>query len=122
MATEPKPRARKAAATPPAAPAAPSTGSNHPVISDPALIKLAEEYAKASPEKSRLEKRLKELKPVLLQAMGDAPMAYAGKHVLVRGEVLAVPEVEGPKITRGMVGQNLPGKAGRAGYTTLEVR
>ncbi|EHL97700.1 hypothetical protein HMPREF9946_04005, partial [Acetobacteraceae bacterium AT-5844] len=43
-----KPRAKKAAA-----PAAPP-GSNHPVITDPTLIKLAAEYAKAAPEKNRL--------------------------------------------------------------------
>ncbi|MFC7556634.1 hypothetical protein ACFQU7_37065 [Pseudoroseomonas wenyumeiae] len=34
---------------------------------------LAAEYAKAAPEKNRLEKRLKEIKPVLLQAMTLRP-------------------------------------------------
>jgi hypothetical protein len=28
----------------------------------------------------------------------------------------------GEKITRAMVGQHMPGKKGRPGYTTLEVR
>ena len=111
-----KPRAKKAAA-----PAIPP-GSNHPVITDPTLIKLAAEYAKAAPEKNRLEKRLKEMKPVLLQAMGDAPVAYAGKHVLTRAEVAGTPDTLGEKITRSMVGQHMPGKKGRPAYTTLEVR
>jgi len=120
MATKPttKTRAAKAAAEP----AAPPAGTNHPVITDPALIKMAAEYAKGAPEKNRLEKRLKELKPVLLQAMGDAPMAYAGKHVLTRAEVVGSPDTVGEKITRSMVGQHMPGKKGRPGYTTLEVR
>jgi hypothetical protein len=113
----PKPRAKKMAAETAAPP-----GSNHPVITDPALIKMAAEYAKSAPEKNWLEKRLKELKPVLLQAMGDAPMAYAGKHVLTRAEVIGSPDTVGEKITRSMVGQHMPGKKGRPGYTTLEVR
>jgi hypothetical protein len=116
MPTAPKTRAKNAEAVV----ALPST--NHPVIADPALIKMAAEYAKSAPEKNRLEKRLKELKPVLLQAMGDAPMAYAGKHVLTRAEVIGSPDTVGEKITRSMVGQHMPGKKGRPGYTTLEVR
>jgi hypothetical protein len=120
MAIAPKtPRAKKAEA--PAAPAAPP-GTNHLVITDPALIKLAAEYAKGAPEKNRLEKRLKEIKPVLLQAMGNAPVAYAGKHVLTQAEVIGSPDTVGEKITRSMVGQHMPGKKGRPGYTTLEVR
>ncbi|EHM00543.1 hypothetical protein HMPREF9946_02583, partial [Acetobacteraceae bacterium AT-5844] len=111
-----KPRAKKAAA-----PAIPP-GSNHPVITDPKLVKLAAEYAKAAPEKNRLEKFLKDTKPVLLQAMGEAPVAYAGKHVLTRAEVAGTPDTVGEKITRSMVGQHLPGKKGRPAYTTLEVR
>ena len=107
-----------ASARPPAA----TAGTNHPVITDPALIKMAGEYAKGAPEKNRLEKLLKELKPMLLAAMGDAPMAYAGKHVLTRAEVTSTPDIPGDKITRGMVGQHLPTKKGRPAYTTLEVR
>jgi hypothetical protein len=119
MVTTPKPRAKKAAADP--APAAPA-GTNYPVITDPALVKLAAEYAKAAPEKNRLEKRLKEIKPVLLQAMGDASVAYAGTHVLTRTDVAELPETVGPKITRSMVGKHMPGKEGRKAYTMLEVR
>ncbi|QTI82152.1 hypothetical protein IAI58_22630 (plasmid) [Roseomonas marmotae] len=120
MATPAKPRAKKAAPPPEATPA--PAGTNHPVITDPALVKLAAEYAKAAPEKNRLEKRLKELKPVLLQAMGDAPLAYAGKLVLTRTEVLGTLDTVGEKITRSMVGQHMPGKKGRPAYVTLEVR
>jgi ABC-type oligopeptide transport system substrate-binding subunit len=119
MATTPKPRAKKAAADP--APAAPA-GTNQLVISDPKLVKLVADYAKAAAEKNRLEKLLKDAKPVLLQAMGDAPVAYAGKHVLTRTEVAATPDTPGAKITRSMVGQHMPGKKGRPAYTMLEVR
>lgn len=114
----PKTRARKVSEPAATAPA----GTNSPVITDKAVIAAAAEYAAAAPEKNRLEKRLKELKPVLLTAMGDAPMAYAGKHVLTRTEVLGTPDIPGEKITRGMVGKELPPKKGRPGYTTLEVR
>lgn len=119
-----KARTRKLAETeePAAAPAAVPAGSNHPVLTDPAIVKAAAEYATAAPEKNRLEKRLKDLKPVLLAAMGDAPMAYAGKHVLTRTEVLGTPDVPGETITRSMVGKQMPAKKGRPGYTTLEVR
>jgi ABC-type oligopeptide transport system substrate-binding subunit len=119
MATKTPLPAKKAAAEP--APAAPA-GTNAPVITDPKLVALAAEYAKGAPEKNRLEKFLKEAKAVLLQAMGDAPLAYAGKVVLTRTEVAATPEMPGPKITRSMVGQHMPGKQGRAGYTMLEAR
>jgi hypothetical protein len=118
MATTSKSRAKTAAADPAPAPA----GTNYPIITDPALVKLAAEYAKAAPEKNRLEKRLKEIKPVLLQAMGDASIAYAGTHVLTRTEVAELPETVGPKITRSMVGKHMPGKEGRKAYTMLEVR
>jgi hypothetical protein len=117
MATAPKSRTKKAAADP-VAPA----GSNYPVITDPALVKLAADYAKGAPEKNRLEKMLKDAKPVLLQAMGDVAVAYAGKVVLTRTEVIGTPDTPGEKITRSMVGQHMPGKKGRPGYTTLEVR
>jgi hypothetical protein len=99
-----------------------AAATNHPVLTDPKLVKLAEEYFKGVPEKNRLEKRLKELKPVLLAAMGDADMAYAGKRVLTRAEVVATPDTPGEKITRTMVGQHMPGKKGQAAYTTLVVR
>lgn len=122
MATPPKPRTRKAAAAEAPAPVVAPPVTNHPVLTDPQLIAAAAEYATAAPEKNRLEKRLKELKPVLLAAMGDAPLAYAGKHVLTRTEVLGTPDVPGETITRGMVGKQLPPKKGRPGYTTLEVR
>lgn len=105
-----KPRSRKAASPAESAPAEP--GSNFPQLTDKAVIAAAK-YAKAAPEKNRLEKRLKELKPVLLVAMGDAPMAYAGKHILTRTDVLGTPDVPGEKITHSMVGQNMPPKKGR---------
>jgi hypothetical protein len=126
-----KPRAKKAEAPSasqllsrdfPAPEPAPAAASNHPVLTDPKLIAMAEEYCKGAPEKNRLEKRLKELKPVLLAAMGDADMAYAGKRVLTRAEVVGTPDTVGEKITKAMVGQHLPGKKGQAGYTTLVVR
>jgi alkanesulfonate monooxygenase SsuD/methylene tetrahydromethanopterin reductase-like flavin-dependent oxidoreductase (luciferase family) len=119
MATAPKTRAKKAAADP--TPPAP-TGTNAPVITDKKLVALADQYATAAPEKNRLEKFLKEAKPVLLAAMGDAPLAYIGKRVVTRTDVVGTPDTVGEKITRAMVGQHMPGKKGRPGYTTLEVR
>ncbi|ONG58801.1 hypothetical protein BKE38_01855 [Pseudoroseomonas deserti] len=83
---------------------------------------LAEEYATGAAEKNRLEKRLKVIKPVLEAAMGGAPMATAGKRILTQGEVAAVPSVPAKTITAKMVGDVIPGKNGRAGYTTLEAR
>lgn len=118
MATAPKTRTKKATDAAQSAPA----GTNAPVITDKKLVALAEQYATAAPEKNRLEKFLKEAKPVLLQAMGDAPLAYIGNRVLTRTDVAATPDAPGPKITRAMVGQNLPGKDGRKGFSMLDVR
>jgi hypothetical protein len=109
MATAPKTRAKKAAADP--APPAPA-GTNAP-ITDKKLVALAEQYALAAPEKNRLEKFLKEAKPVLLQAMRDAPTAYVGNRVVTRTDVVGTPDTVGEKISRAMVGQHMLGKKGR---------
>jgi hypothetical protein len=118
MATAPaKPRARKAApaATPPA-------GTNHPVLKDKKIIAAADEYATLKAESSRIERRLKELKPLLEAAMDGAPVAYAGKRILNLSYTEATPAGANQVITRDMIGQIIPGKAGRAGYSTLTVQ
>jgi hypothetical protein len=84
-----------------------------PIITDKKLVALAEQYALAAPEKNRLEKFLKEAKPVLLQAMRDAPTAYVGNRVVTRTDVVGTPDTVGEKITRAMVGQHMLGKKGR---------
>ncbi|MBO1077243.1 hypothetical protein [Roseomonas marmotae] len=118
MATPAKPRAAKAEPAPTAAPA----GTNHPVIKDKKIIAAAEEYATLKKDASRIERRLKELKPVLEAAMDGAPVAYAGARILNLSVTEATPEGQNQVITREMIGQVIPGKAGRAGYTTLAVQ
>jgi hypothetical protein len=117
MATPAKPRARK-----PAASAAPLAGTNHPVIKDKKIIAAADEYAKLKAEASRIERRLKELKPLLEAAMDGAPVAYAGSRILNLTRTEAIPAGDNQVITRDMLGQIIPGKSGRAAYTTLAVQ
>ena len=115
MAIPAKPRAIKAAATPPA-------GTNHPVIKDKKIIAAADEYATLKAEAARIERRLKALKPVLEAAMEEAPVAYAGSRILNLSRTEAIPPGNNQVITREMLGQIIPGKPGRAGYTTLAVQ
>lgn len=103
-------------------PAIAPPGTNFPVIKDKAIIAKAEIYATKKAEIASLEAEVKALRPDLLAAMGGAPTAYAGTRVLSLNEVSAIPATENVKITRDMVGQVIPGKKGRAGYSTLEVR
>jgi hypothetical protein len=118
MATAPKPRAKKTPAAVPVAPAA----NNYPVLKDKKIIAAADEYATLKAEGSRIERRLKELKPLLEAAMDGAPVAYAGKRILNLSRTEAIPAGDNQVITRDMLGQIIPGKSGRAGYTTLAVQ
>ncbi|MBC9177805.1 hypothetical protein [Pseudoroseomonas ludipueritiae] len=118
MATPARSRATKTAAAAPAAPA----GTNHPVIKDKALIKAAETYATNKAEISRMEAENDDLKPRLLAAMGGAPTAYAGSRVLTQSDVETIKPTPNQVITKEMVGQVIPGKKGRKGYTQLSVQ
>lgn len=118
MATPPKPRAKKTEAAPASQPA----GTNHPVIKDKSIIAKVEEYAALKKEGARIERRLKKLKPELETAMAGADVAYAGDRILNLSVTAAIPEGKNVVITRDMIGQVIPGKSGRAGYTTLTVQ
>lgn len=99
----------------------PTDTADVPVLRDSKIIKAAAEYAALKDESSAADKRLKQLKPILLKAMGDAPIARAGNHILRRNDVPPTPDAPDTEITKAMVGQMIAGKKGRAGYTTLEV-
>lgn len=105
-----------------AAPEASAEATNYPVIKDKKIIAAAEEYATLKKEGSRIERRLKELKPLLEAAMDGAPVAYAGTRILNLSTTEAIPDGKNQVITRAMLGQVIPGKSGRAGYTTLTVQ
>ena len=114
MATAPKSSTKAATAEAPA--------NNYPVIKDKKIIAAAEEYATLKKEASRIERRLKELKPLIEAAMDGAPVAYAGTRILNLSTTEATPDGQNQIITRAMIGQVIPGKSGRAGYTTLTVQ
>lgn len=105
-----------------AAPKAKATGTNFPVIKDKKLIAAADEYFAKQAEAKVIDGRLKELKQLLVAAMGDAPTAYAGVRILSLAAFPAVPEVPERKIDRTMVGQTIPGKSGKSGYVQLRVQ
>ncbi|HVB67964.1 MAG TPA: hypothetical protein VNE67_08935 [Acetobacteraceae bacterium] len=105
----------------PAASGAPA-GTNHPVIRDKGIIAAAEEYHAKKADFDLLEARLKELKGLLEPAMGGAPTAYAGTRILTRTDVPPLPATANVAITKDMIGQVIPGKKGRAGYTQLRVQ
>jgi hypothetical protein len=65
---------------------------------------------------------VKALRGDLLAAMGDAPTAYAGKRILTRSDVPDLPGTPNVVITREMVGQVIPRKKARAGYSQLRVQ
>lgn len=91
------------------------------VIRDEAVIAAAEEYAAAKAQFDRLEARLKELRPVIVAAMGDAPQARAGWRTLILAVVPAVPATPDVVIDASMVGRTIPGRKGRAAHTQLRV-
>lgn len=103
-----------------AAPAVP--GSNYPVIRDKRVIAAADEYYAKQAEAKVLRGRLDELKEQLVAAMGEAPTVYAGARVLSLTAFLPVPALPERTIDKSMVGQKIPGKSGKAGYTQLRVQ
>lgn len=103
-------------------PASAPVGSNFPVIKDKRVIAAADEYFAKQAEAKVLDGRLKELKQQLVEAMGGAPTAYAGVRVLSLASFPPVPAIPERKIDRTMVGQTVPGKSGKAGYTQLRVQ
>lgn len=112
--------AARSKAAPAALPA--PAGSNFPVIKDKAAVAAAEEYFGLTKEETRIRLRKKELKRLLVAAMGGAPTAFAGARVLTLNEVADVPGTPDRTITKDMVGQVIPGSSGTAGYTKLGVK
>ena len=100
----------------------PPAGSNYPVLKDKKLVAMVDEYARLSSEKSLAEARMKELKPEIEAALGDAPTAYIGTRVVSMTEVPAIPATPNRVITREMIGQVIPGERGRRAYTMLKVQ
>ena len=97
-------------------------GTNHPTFKDKTVIAAADDYYAKVAEMKVLKGRVDELKETLVAAMGGAPTAYAGVRVLSLAVFPAVPAVPERKIDRTMLGQTIPGKSGKAGYTLLRVQ
>ena len=95
--------------------------TNYPVLRDKAVVTAADEYASNKAEIDRLEALNKEHRTVIVAALAGAPIAYAGARIIRCSEVAAAPATPNTVITKAMVGQVIPGKKGKAGYTRLEV-
>ena len=106
----------------PAVAKAGNTGSNYPVIRDRIAVQAAADYADKLAEVKRLEKELKPLKQVILSAMGDAPEATFGLHVVSRTEVAPMAPTPNRIIDKSMIGQVIKGSPGKAGYTQIRVQ
>lgn len=119
MAASPK---KTAAAKPTAAKAPLPIGSNYPVIKDKGIIAAAAEYARMDAQEKMAADRKKALKPILEIALGDAPTASAGTHIITKSVVAELPATPNVQITREMIGQVIQGKKARSGYTTISVR
>ena len=104
-----------------AAPAVGTVATNYPILKDKAVVTAAEEYATNKAEIDRLEALNKAHRTVIVTALAGAPIAYAGSRIIRCSEVAASPATPNTVITKAMVGQVIPGKKGKAGYTRLEV-
>ncbi|WP_338662611.1 hypothetical protein VQH23_20980 [Pararoseomonas sp. SCSIO 73927] len=107
---------RKSTAAPKAAPL------TRPVIKDAKLVKKVAEYALAKADIAALEAKCDALKPDILAGLGDALSVIAGNHVVTRSETKALEPTPNVIITKEMVGQVMPGRKGRKGYTTLTIQ
>ena len=87
-----------------------------------AVVRAAEAYLAAKTEVARLEDELAHLRHLLLEAIGDRPVARAGERTLIVTQVAGTPATPDVTITGAMVGQVIPGHKGRLGYPRLEVR
>ncbi len=96
--------------------------TNYKTLRSQAAIALVEEHVLGTAEVKRLEARLKETKVELIALMGGAPVIYIGARTVSVGDVPAIPGTPARKITKEMVGQEIPAKKGRAGYQTLSVQ
>ncbi|MGG5811454.1 hypothetical protein [Falsiroseomonas sp. CW058] len=101
--------------------AAPAPATRH-VIRDRAVAQKAEAYATAKADIKRLEAQCDALKPELLAAMGDHESVVAGNRVLTRSAVAGTDPTPNVTITKAMIGQVIPGKPGKRGYTQLTVQ
>ena len=96
------------------------TGNNYPVLRGKIVASVAE-FARNAAEVKRLTALNDALRPLILAAVGDAPIACAGHHVV---RVTVVPDVppDAPRlIVKADVGKPYPSKPGRKGYVRLEV-
>ena len=107
---------RKTVAAPKAAP------MSRPVIKDKALIAKVSEYALAKADAEAMDARMKKLKPEIFAGMGEHTSVVVGNHVVTRGEVRSIEPTPNVPITKEMVVQVIPGRKGKAGYSTLTVQ
>lgn len=110
------------AAAPRRTSAAPAVPLTRPVIKDAKVVKQVAEYALAKADIAALEAKCDVLKPAILTALGDAKSVIAGNHVVTRGENAGTEPTPNVTITKEMVGQVIPGRKGKRGYTTLTVQ
>lgn len=92
------------------------------VIRDRAVAQKAEAYAQAKAEIKRLEAQCDTLKTELLAAMGEHDSVVAGNRVLTKAVVPGTDPTPNLIISKSMVGQVIPGKPGKRGYTQLTVQ
>ena len=105
-----------------AAPTAVAAGTNYPVIRDKAAIKAVEQFVSAKAEIDQLEAAQAARKALISDAMGGAPVANAGIHVITLTTVPPLPASSNFTITKEMIGQVVRGKKGRAGYTQIRIQ
>ena len=101
---------------------APSRVTNYPILKGRKILAVVEDYVAVAAEAKAAEARQKELRAEIIAAMGDAPVAIAGRHTLNVSTVAPTPEIPDQVVTKQMVGQILRGSPARSGYQQLRVK
>jgi hypothetical protein len=101
---------------------APATPATRHVLREKAVIAAAEAFVSAKAEVAQLGAKLEGLKAQLLAAMGEHSECVAGNRVLTKSEVKGTAPTANVTITKAMIGQVIPGKSGKKGYTQLTVQ
>ena len=110
------------ARTPPAKAPSVIAGTNYPVLKGPKISKAVDDYVTKTAAIKALELECKMAREYILEQVGDSPIAHVGTRMLSINTVAPMPAVPPRRITKDMVGQDLPGRAGKAGYKQLRIQ
>ena len=102
-------------------PTTPVSPGNYPVIKGPKAITAVENYVAKTAALKVLEGEIEMIRDYLLEEAGDAPVVHIGARTVTITSVPEMPAIAARKITKEMIGQELPGRRGRKGYKQVRV-